>query len=73
MTVKVGQVWKENDPRANRHVRVVGVHAKDGKAQIVMCNFCAPYTAFPYAPLTKAALKRFNGKRGGYSLVKDAP
>jgi hypothetical protein len=62
--VKPGQVWKEADPRFHRPVEVMAVDTVTGK--VTLKN---PATGRS----TKASLARFNGKRSGYTLLKDVP
>lgn len=57
MEVKVGQTWREVDPRFQRMVKVVGFCAS-GKVIIETGG-----------KKTKAKRDRFSGKRGGYELV----
>lgn len=59
MEVEVGQIWREVDPRFDRRVKVVGFCEESGKIKIEYAG-----------KVTKAKLERFNGKRGGYELVK---
>lgn len=68
-TVKVGQIWKELDPRFDRYVEVLRVDEKDQRATIVLASRSGGHAG---TRPTKASLKRFNGKRGGYALHKDA-
>lgn len=56
--IKIGQRWKEVDPRMNRVVEVVGFDRDSGKILILYAG-----------KTTKAKPERFNGKRGGYALV----
>lgn len=67
--VKIGQIWKDNDPRGYRQIRITGFtqhlypsavvenHTLDGNRQGIACR-----------PI---ALKRFNGRRNGYVLFRD--
>lgn len=66
--VKVGQVWKEVDPRFERYVEVIGVDEQEQKATIMLAARSGDHAG---SRATKAGLKRFNGKRGGYALHKD--
>ncbi|MBU0917898.1 MAG: hypothetical protein KKD97_16255 [Gammaproteobacteria bacterium] len=68
-TVKVGQIWKEVDPRFDRYVEVIGVNDQEQKATIMLAARSGGHAG---SRSTKASLKRFNGKRGGYELHKDA-
>lgn len=61
--IKIGQVWQEVDPHFPNlpHKTVVGFD--DGKVIIS--------TSGLFNRTTKAKPERFNGKRGGYRLIKD--
>jgi hypothetical protein len=63
--VRIGQVWEEVDPRFLRHVTVREI------GSILVSNEPSIEIEGPTGKLTKARLSRFNGKRGGYRLVKD--
>lgn len=67
--VKVGQIWKEVDPRFERYIEVIYIDDVTQKVEIV-----SPAGSGGQAGrrTTKASIKRFNGKRGGYVLHKDA-
>lgn len=68
---RVGDIWKEVDPRFNRHVLVIADHGGgDGKVQIQGC-YRVPETIGwkAYGMRRWASVKRFNGRRGGYALV----
>ena len=66
--IKVGQVWEEVDPRLNRKVRVMEV--RDGEIKSVkIANHMGDNDNVGRA--TWASKTRFNGKRGGYRLIKD--
>jgi len=62
--IKIGQVWQEIDSRPGTafHRTVVGI-APDGR---VILGY-----AHGSRLTTKAKPERFNGKRGGYQLIKD--
>lgn len=55
----IGSRWKENDPRVERIVTVLGYEERTGQVCI---------TSKP-GVISWANPKRFNGKRGGYSRV----
>ena len=63
--IKVGQVWEEVDPRQiwQRKVLGFGTLKNAGKVQLVGTDS---------GRISYALLGRFNGKRGGYRLVKEA-
>ena len=54
--VKIGQRWREVDPRFTRIVEVIGLDEEKQKVQI------------QWVRKSWARLSRFNGKRGGYAL-----
>ncbi len=57
--LEVGQEWKENDKRVNTTFKIAGWNTKTERVQL------------DRGPMFKtwAALRRFNGKSGGYSPV----
>ena len=70
--VRVGQIWKEVDPRFDRFLRI--------KATYPVGRFCTVETVEKFhggwrhkhgTRTTNPGLDRFNGKRGGYELVVD--
>ncbi len=65
--VKVGQIWKENDPRFERFIRVTYVRADS----ITIIRVHADGLHFKGAFHTCAMPKRFNGNRGGYVIHQD--
>jgi len=62
--IKIGQIWQEVDPRFEELPHKVVIGFEDGKVVI------SPIGIF--ARKTKAKPERFNGKRGGYRLIKDS-
>ena len=70
MAPKVGQIWKEVDPRFTRYIEILYVDEREQKATICLASRSGGNSG---SRQTKAAFKRFNGKRGGYELFKDAP
>lgn len=62
MEIKIGQKWKENDPRFLRVVEVMGFD-ENGKVIIKTINT---------GRITKAMPQRFNGKRGCYAILEDS-
>lgn len=67
--IQVGQEWVEVDPRFSRRVRVLEVRAGDVKS-VKIANVGPGLVGHGRA--TWASKTRFNGKRGGYKLVKEA-
>lgn len=63
--VKVGQVWKEYDPRTERYVKVVELGHIQGKATLDGCRSDGKLVS---DKVTRSKLERFNGKRCGYAL-----
>jgi hypothetical protein len=69
LEVKVGQIWKDRDPRANRLVVVQGVFRDKVRLQT-----CGPDgTPLPKMPQTHSLITRFykGGRSTGFSLIKD--
>jgi hypothetical protein len=66
--IKLGQHWKERDTRFNRIVAVISIDHDRQKVGIATVDPLTNYTG----RLTWASFKRFNGKHGGYQLVKDS-
>jgi len=64
--IKVGQEWEEVDPRFSRRVKVLEVREGEVKS-VRIANIGASY----YSTGRWASKARFNGKRGGYKLVRD--
>lgn len=60
---KVGQIWKEVDPRVDRYVMIVMVGP-----DLVRLQRCDADGNAMFTRVTSAQLRRFNGKRGGYAL-----
>lgn len=67
--VKEGQRWKERDARFSRTVVIVEVNHITGKAAIRSLD---PMFGTAGGRLTWASLSRFNGKSGGYELIREA-
>lgn len=67
--VKIGQQWKELDGRFSRMVVVI---ALDGERQKVCISKFDPLTGKLLGRKTWASRERFNGKRGGYEILKEA-
>lgn len=73
MTVTVGQIWKEVDPRKLRFVRVTNV-SPDGSSIKLETLVHAGGTKWVRAAGTRdnyAKADRFDGKYGGYALHVD--
>lgn len=66
--IRVGQIWREVDPRLYRHVEVIKVH--DGEIKSVLICAVNPVTR-ERGRKTWASKGRFNGKRGGYALIQE--
>jgi hypothetical protein len=66
--IKIGQEWKDLDPRntVDRILTIAGFDEATGKVLI------KPRGDRSNRAPSKAKPERFNGKRGGYVLVKDA-
>ena len=62
--VKLGQVWRDNDPRQekSRIGKVVSIDITDEKVEV---EWAGSHRR------TWCALSRFNGKANGYGLVED--
>jgi DNA-binding IscR family transcriptional regulator len=67
--IKVGQIWREVDPRFNRYIQVVEI-ANSTVRPIKLATIDIETNAL--GRKTWASRERFNGKRGGYELYKDA-
>jgi hypothetical protein len=63
--VAIGQRWKEVDPRTERVVEILEL-TDDGKRARIRTVGSGGWGSW-------AKLARFNGKRGGYALVQEAP
>jgi hypothetical protein len=57
--LKTGQVWRELDNRCRREIEVVGFDESIGKVQIKNGH-----------RVTRASVKRFNGKSHGYIFIR---
>lgn len=65
--IRVGQIWREVDPRKERYVRVLDV--RGGWVQISTVEKSGNvWTRVRGTTKRHAAVDRFNGKRGGYAL-----
>jgi hypothetical protein len=64
--IKVGQIWREVDPRFNRYVQILS----EGFPHVCVATIDLATNAL--GRKTSAACVRFNGKRGGYELYRDA-
>lgn len=72
-TVKVGQIWKEMDPRLTRFVLVlsleVGVPYQHDRAVVKTCSLDGELAG---GPASRIRLDRFKGSaRTGFQLVRD--
>lgn len=68
--LKVGDIWRENDPRLNPQ-RFVKVIAIDPKFATIIRVF-EDGDVFPNPRETRTMIERFRGQRGGYSFVRRA-
>jgi hypothetical protein len=71
MEIKIGQQWKEVDPRFERVVEVVEI-APTG-VRPVKIKTVGSSNANAIGRTTWADAGRFNGKRGGYALITKEP
>ncbi|SCB30762.1 hypothetical protein [Rhizobium lusitanum] len=62
--IKIGQVWQEIDPRFPNMPPKTVVGFEEGKVLLSTGGLFGKRK-------TKAKPERFNGKRGGYRLIKD--
>lgn len=67
--IKVGQIWREVDPRGNRYVQIIEI-AKCSVKSIKIATIDLSTNAL--GRMNWASRERFNGKRGGYELHMDA-
>jgi DNA-binding IscR family transcriptional regulator len=67
--IKVGQIWREVDPRFNRYVQIVEIANSTVKS---ICVATIDIQTNALGRKNWASRERFNGKRGGYELHKDA-
>lgn len=69
-TVKVGQIWADNDPRSKpRTVRVIEIIGEKAVVEVVV----PAASAVNKGARTRGALKRFRPIMTGYRLVTDVP
>lgn len=61
--IKIGQYWQEVDPRFPDLPLKKVIGFESGKVILV--------TEGIFSRKTKAKVERFNGKRGGYRLIRD--
>lgn len=74
--VRVGQVWRDNDPRAEgRTIRVEEIYEEAGRVYARCANVTVGKNTGDYAvgANVRIMVKRFRPVRSGYTLVKDAP
>lgn len=62
----IGQIWQEVDLRFERFVKIVDL--SEDEIFIRTCDRLG--SILPRSRVTKPSAERFNGKRGGYRLVK---
>jgi hypothetical protein len=68
--IRVGQIWRELDPRTERHVSIEAVAEHTVAIRTVVRS--DGQWAYARPSYTRdAARARFNGRRGGYELVEE--
>ena len=67
--IKVGQIWREVDPRFNRYVQVIEI-TNHSIRPIKIATIDLATNAL--GRKNWASRERFNGKRGGYELHRDS-
>lgn len=66
LSIEIGQVWQENDPRITRFVKVVGFEGPYG----VLIHRCRETGELSSSHRQTTALRRrFNGHRSGYKRI----
>jgi hypothetical protein len=81
VALKLGQVWRECDPRETRFVRILNL--KPGRRGVLICTMVmtgdgSVESPHAWVPASRSHARwadheRFNGKRGGYELYEDVP
>lgn len=67
--IKVGQIWREVNPRRERFVRIEAVSLmRVGISVRTVVKVDGKWCDAPRSRLSYADRQRFNGKRGGYAL-----
>jgi hypothetical protein len=71
---KVGQIWVEMDPRAERYIRIesVGVGRRSVGLRTVVWTG-KQWADGPRSRMSYADPERFNAKRGGYAIYENTP
>jgi len=72
---KVGQIWREIDPRFERHVRIEAIDPR-GNGWALIQTVIFDGTIWKQKRRTgqrEVLLSRFNGKRGNYAFHMEAP
>lgn len=64
--LKIGQIWREVDPRFNRYIQILS----EGFPRVCIATIDIATNAL--GRKGSAACSRFNGKSGGYELYRDA-
>lgn len=68
---KIGDIWREVDPRFTRHVRVFDVQqGRRGIAVRTCVKTEGNWRPAPRSRLSWCDRERFNGKRCGYAFVE---
>jgi hypothetical protein len=68
MKVKVGQIWKEQDNRFDRYVKVLLIVDNVVAIQTITRKINGREYDARSRPTTYARIDRFNGKHGGYEF-----
>lgn len=68
--IAAGQIWREVDKRFSRYVKVLEV--RDGDIKSVLLCTTDSVVGRGEGRKTWASKTRFNGRRGGYELVREA-
>ena len=70
MTVKINQIWKDNDKRvSDRYLKVFKI--EDSKAHCYVSN-SEDFQETETPKTTKVSIKRFKPNSTGYKLIHDA-
>lgn len=66
--VRIGDVWREIDPRLARYVRIIKLRGDWVVIQTCLSDGGESLQRYALGRTNDAKLSRFNGKRGGYAL-----
>lgn len=76
VTIKIGQIWKEVDPRIERYARVIEIRTWKGSYLVKIRTVHKTHGDWAFKKHSRETYcdrNRFNGKRGGYELYEDSP